>query len=230
VRSWSRRYATSRKVACLNPNEINGLSNCNSYSRPMALGSTQPLTEESPGIFRGGGVKRGRRIRLTTSPPYVSRLCRKCKSLHASQPYRHPRTVAAIALPFTLICMNDKLRHSVPFHSCSKIQYSLTTFFSIVRSEVGVRADCPSWLDKGVETVQLMLQGSRPLSTATILPAQGHHQLGSATAPWPPTAHHSMGLSSDDVPHKGRRSLTTLVLVALVTRSEYSSLCRVHSA
>ena len=76
--------------------------------------------------------------------------------------------------------------------------------FQIPRSVVGGTTDCPTWRDKGVETVQLMLQGSRPLSTATILPAQGHHQLGSATAPWPPSAHHSMSLSSDDVPHKGR--------------------------
>jgi len=76
--------------------------------------------------------------------------------------------------------------------------------FQIPRYVVGGKADCPTWRDKGVETVQLMLQGSRPLSTATILPAQGHHQLGSATAPWPPSAHHSMSLSSDDVPHKGR--------------------------
>ncbi|XP_069678327.1 paired box protein Pax-6-like isoform X2 [Periplaneta americana] len=55
-----------------------------------------------------------------------------------------------------------------------------------------------------------MLQGSRPLSTATILPAQGHHQLGSPSAPWPPTAHHSMSLSSDDVPHKGHSGVNQL--------------------
>jgi hypothetical protein len=38
----------------------------------MALGSTQPLTEMSIGIFLG--VKSGRRVGLTTLPPYMSRM------------------------------------------------------------------------------------------------------------------------------------------------------------
>jgi hypothetical protein len=59
----------------------------------MALGSTQPLTEMSTRKLPGGKWRpAGRRVRLATSPPSVSRL--------SSKIWEHLWPVTGIALPF----------------------------------------------------------------------------------------------------------------------------------
>jgi hypothetical protein len=62
----------------------------------MALRLTASNRNEYLKIF--WVIERGRRVRMATSPPSLSRAPRKCGSLHVSQSYRLPSPVTGITL------------------------------------------------------------------------------------------------------------------------------------
>jgi hypothetical protein len=79
------------------------LRNPSSRTRPWSLLSLwQKWVPEAEKIMFLG-VKRDRRVRLTTLPPSVSRFSRQRGILDISQLYRPPRSVTGIALPFTYL-------------------------------------------------------------------------------------------------------------------------------
>jgi hypothetical protein len=103
----------------------------NSSSRTMISELTQPLTEMST-TNPPGGIKGGRCVKLTTSSPSASGLCRKCGSLDVLHLYEPLRPVKGIVILSYTTIYKKKNCSVVDFKGFWRwcITFSNTGFFS----------------------------------------------------------------------------------------------------
>jgi hypothetical protein len=95
-RSWVRIPMRSLNIF------FNSHNSHNSCSHITVLGLTQPLTDVST-IKCSWEAERGRRLRLTTSLPSVSRLYNECEILNILQPYRPSCHVTGMVVLFYIV-------------------------------------------------------------------------------------------------------------------------------
>jgi hypothetical protein len=101
VAQWLRYCATNQKVAGSIPDGVMEIFiDINPSDRTTALGSTQPLTYISTGVFRGS--KCGRCVRLTTLPPSCAVVV-KSGNLNFLEPSGSPQACNGTDLTFILV-------------------------------------------------------------------------------------------------------------------------------